>query len=1840
MHRDKFEQVNPGATGGGGSQMKRISLFAALTIVLVLVLVAPAFAGVAPYSGVALYSGGNATLSGSCKVESTVIDGQPSAASYVNGSLFTSGSASLDTTVLLVGARGDEVPPLSQFMPDNVVSSLTLASQAAQKTGTTYNGLRLTGSRGRTFTKPITVMGDLLIAGSGTYSFDSVYVTGDVIISGSTTVSFVSLRVDGTLEVTGGTGRNCGPCYVAGDVILSGAGTWAATLLVTAGDFSVADRRTVGGDGTDNQPQPVQVLLVGKDGQASVEDTSKVYGLLYNSSGGLRQSGYSIIRGGVLLGGGYVAAGACSVQYDEDILEKLIHSGLSFTVSFDSNGGSDVEPVSVESEQTLGVVPVPNKAGSIFLGWYTDDNSFEHAVTKDTPVISDMTLYARYAEFGGGQEADQVSSSSAMDCEPDFAIQLVSSDASMSAEAVLAALQLDVVDDTPFSGLSVSGSGGTYTVTAVDGYRPGSSYKLTLTDAALSFAGEPESIRTYCFTIKKAAVDNLQLDSGVIQVPATDVTDMSINGAPAPSLSVPLATTEAGLSDLGTSGTFTYTGPEPLKVGDVLAIYEGTPPDERDPTVDYSDQRVAYVEVTAVDGQTVTYKAAEAEKVMFTPDVLPVKVSDDSDGDPGNSSITIAISKMTYTDPEFAELGLGPDTVVEEGDFLALGTGDTEEDAEVTFAKITSVVVSGDDYVITYVDVSEDELRVAMDLYSSHDADYAQVLEQADVPAIEAAIAQQAIDSGFAQAAAEYLVEVAQKTDGFQGQVDQKAMLAASGSGPTISNLQVTAQIDARPEHFNGLSGLDCAVTVSFDVGFGEDLNLHVSGTFEEEVRVTFNADGQAVWRTKKVWIFKIPYIADYRMTGNLDLYNYTGIDVKATLTTSAGDSSPIDIAKEIKDLMSATNYQAEQISAQTQEFYELYAEMLANEHDYVEIFNQRICHFETGIDPLHILVAGLTLEFSVSADVNLSIGAQFDYTKGTRYVFTLLLFSKQSTSDKVDLVDETYNLNFYVMGTLGLRAGVIARVELGLFTLSLDSIGLELEIGPYARLWGYFFYELHYANHVSSSKTSGALYFELGIYLETRFLAQVLNGQYSYNPTLYAHEWPLWTAGSRYNTYDFSYTLTDATDDIRLRGATKTYTLPAATFSMKQLDLTEGDVTTEPHPSSDFTISFTNNSFTQTNGTITVTPPAGQHIAEGYMTITWKGAPLSFTTVPISRTYHVVWDDLASSYMITFNSQGGSVVSNIVGAYGTPVTLPTPTRAGYTFGGWYTTAACTGTAYTTSTMPATNLTLYAKWTPNTTTSYTVRHYQQTVAGTSYVLVETQTLTGTTGTQVTPARKTYPGFTAPAAQTVTIAGTGTTAVEYRYTRNSYQLIFTPGAPDADIVRTVAFGGLIAPPAVARAGYTFGGWYDNVACSGTAYAGTTMPAAALHLYAKWTANTNTNYTVRHYQENLTAGTYTLAATQSLTGTTGTQVTPAVNAYPGFTAPAAQTVTIAGTGTTVVNYYYSRSSYQVTFHPNNGGLDTTATFRYGAFIVLPTVNRAGYTFAGWYDNGAFSGSPYTATSTMPAAPLQLYAKWTANAVTYTVEHWREITAGTLYSLYESETFSADAGSQATPAVKTYEGFTAPAAQTVTVKGDGSTVVRYDYQRNGYELLCHPNNGAGDITNTIRYGATLVLPPVSYPGFVFQGWFTNEECTGEPYIATAMPASNLELWASWRIGAVIMLPVEISSQLSSGEDATVAAPALVHDTVTFTWDTSGGELVPAGSIVVTGTMPDGHTWVVYNEPIPANATQPYVITTTDQVLGTGDSVVSVKLCKSGSRYDDVFFDEVFLGRLLQLP
>ncbi len=64
---------------------------------------------------------------------------------------------------------------------------------------------------------------------------------------------------------------------------------------------------------------------------------------------------------------------------------------------------------------------------------------------------------------------------------------------------------------------------------------------------------------------------------------------------------------------------------------------------------------------------------------------------------------------------------------------------------------------------------------------------------------------------------------------------------------------------------------------------------------------------------------------------------------------------------------------------------------------------------------------------------------------------------------------------------------------------------------------------------------------------------------------------------------------------------------------------------------------------------------------------------------------------------VIRFNTGDGEKISPICGDEGDAVTLPTPKRDGYAFGGWFTDAEFT-TAYTAKTFGATDITVYAQW--------------------------------------------------------------------------------------------------------------------------------------------------------------------------------------------------------------------------------------------------------------------------------------------------------------------------------------------------------------------------------------------------------------------------------------------------------------------------------------------------------------------------------------------------------------
>lgn len=75
---------------------------------------------------------------------------------------------------------------------------------------------------------------------------------------------------------------------------------------------------------------------------------------------------------------------------------------------------------------------------------------------------------------------------------------------------------------------------------------------------------------------------------------------------------------------------------------------------------------------------------------------------------------------------------------------------------------------------------------------------------------------------------------------------------------------------------------------------------------------------------------------------------------------------------------------------------------------------------------------------------------------------------------------------------------------------------------------------------------------------------------------------------------------------------------------------------------------------FSYDASTNTVTVTGGDVKGESTdMTITWKKTPLSFTSKPIQKVFHITWSDPEGVRYISFNSMGGSAVAQLSGGEG-----------------------------------------------------------------------------------------------------------------------------------------------------------------------------------------------------------------------------------------------------------------------------------------------------------------------------------------------------------------------------------------------------------------------------------------------------------------------------------------------------------------------------------------------------------------------------------------------------------
>jgi uncharacterized repeat protein (TIGR02543 family) len=367
----------------------------------------------------------------------------------------------------------------------------------------------------------------------------------------------------------------------------------------------------------------------------------------------------------------------------------------------------------------------------------------------------------------------------------------------------------------------------------------------------------------------------------------------------------------------------------------------------------------------------------------------------------------------------------------------------------------------------------------------------------------------------------------------------------------------------------------------------------------------------------------------------------------------------------------------------------------------------------------------------------------------------------------------------------------------------------------------------------------------------------------------------------------------------------------------------------------------------------------------------------------------------------------------------------------------------------------------------------------------------------------------------------------------------------------------------------RTGYSFAGWNTLADGSGTTYvasSGTLTTSSNLTLYAKWTLLT---YSITYNSNSSTSG--SVPGTQ--TKTYGVDLTVASNsgtlARTGYNfvgwntlADGSGTTFVAGSGTLTANSSatlfanWTANTYTISYDANSatsGSVPSAGSYRSGdvAYTVVSnsgTLERTGYSFAGWNTLANGSGTTYAAGSGTLTTSLDitLYGKWTANSltVTYDSQLGSAITAGS------TTTGGSISASPGTPSRTGYEftgWFTA---------STGGTQISFPYahgQTSSFTLYAQWSANALTVTYDSQLGTAITA------GSTFTG--------GSILASPGTPSRTGYEFAGWSTASIG--GTQISFPFAHGQTASFTLFAQwTANTLTVTYDSQLGTAITAGA------------------------------------------------------------------------
>ena len=393
--------------------------------------------------------------------------------------------------------------------------------------------------------------------------------------------------------------------------------------------------------------------------------------------------------------------------------------------------------------------------------------------------------------------------------------------------------------------------------------------------------------------------------------------------------------------------------------------------------------------------------------------------------------------------------------------------------------------------------------------------------------------------------------------------------------------------------------------------------------------------------------------------------------------------------------------------------------------------------------------------------------------------------------------------------------------------------------------------------------------------------------------------------------------------------------------------------------------------------------------------------------------TLYAQWKD--TPVTITFDGNGGSDAEPMKKQVGDTLgNLPTSTREGYTFVGWFT-AKSGGTQITSSTkVPETDVTYYAHW---KTDRFIIQYDLDggKVSGNP----ETYTPESADITLKNPTREGYTfigwtgsnGNTPQMTVTIKKGSNGDKSYKANWKAHTYTIVYngngsTSGSTPSS-THTYGVSKNLTENGFLRRGYSFAGWNTKADGSGATYKNaqsvknlSSSEGDTVNLYAMWTVN---QYTITYNPNTDASSNYVMinagqkATSRAGETTGGTQTKYKIEFLTADYEKGLLSVRITGyyralngdvkkfvsQKTNFVDIIGDYATKKLTFDANGGTCDVDSML----FVVntmpakLPTPTRDGYTFDGWY-TAKDGGVRITTSSNLGNDNFTVYAHWTKN------------------------------------------------------------------------------------------------------------------------------------------------------------------------------------------------------------------------------------------------------------------